>query len=266
MPPRGAHGYEATREAARVRGELAKEMINPEQIQRADAERIALNGLRTFFDTRYVSKLLSDKHAVSAKDQRFVKLQAESIRYCLQQAIAYRAAALTSTFSRPPLTYYSILSLALSEILFKRDGTYRLAKLRENHGHHGLELVPVLAPRALRGEIPLSALSARRIGNGTFPVWCQTARHPGIFGQHTEIRSTGRKSGLRTLAQPTPMSDLPELFTLRDLASCCPAIYGESSDLGIQSRLARATITSDHYFDTNTAVLDVIIRTLRFSG
>jgi len=45
------------------------------------------------------------------------------------------------------------------------------------------------------------------------------------------------------------MSDLPELFTLRDLASCCPAIYGESSDLGIQSRLARATITSDHYFE-----------------
>jgi hypothetical protein len=37
-----------------------------------------------------------------------VKLQAESIRYCLQQAIEYRDAALASTFSRPTLVYYSI--------------------------------------------------------------------------------------------------------------------------------------------------------------
>jgi hypothetical protein len=231
-------------------------MISPQQIQRADAERVALSGLRSFFDTQYVSKLLSDKHAVSAKDKHLVTLQAESIRHCLQQAIEYRDAALASTFSRPTLTYYSIMSLALCEILFKRDGTYRLAKLRERHGHHGLELM-VQLPRALRGEIPLGDLSARRLQKGTFPVWYETARASGTFGEHSERRTGGFTTGLQALSQPVPLSGLPERLTLMDLACCCPTIHAESDDLGIQSRLARATITSLRNYDTN--VLDVII-------
>jgi hypothetical protein len=63
-------------------------MIDPQQIQRADAERLTLNGLQSFLDTQYVPKLLSDKHAVSAKNKHFVRLQAESIRSLLNKDYA----------------------------------------------------------------------------------------------------------------------------------------------------------------------------------
>jgi hypothetical protein len=133
---------------------------------------------------------------VPAAKQHFVKLQAESIRYCLQQALEYREAAPASTFTRPTLVYYSIMSLALCEILFKRDGTYRLAKLRERHGYHGLEL-SVQTPAALRGEVALNTLSPRRLQTGTLPVWCATARSPGLFGKHTAILAASRTIGLQ---------------------------------------------------------------------
>jgi hypothetical protein len=233
-------------------------MIVPQRIPKADVERIAVGGLRSFFDVESVTKLLSEKHSVAASERHFVKLQAESIRYCLQQAMEYRDAALASTFSRPTLVYYSIMSLALCEILFKRDGSFRLAKLRQQHGHHGLEL-SVQTPAAFRGEVALEALSVRRLHTGTFAVWYETARSAGLFGDHSVIQGTGRTTGLRSLTNQSPLSNVPERVTLLDLARSCPTVYAESADLEIQSRLARATLESSHNRNAKTVTLNVTI-------
>jgi hypothetical protein len=62
-------------------------VMNPVIITRADAERIALRGLQSFFDVEAVGKVLSEKHNVPAKELHFAKMQAQSLKDCLQQAL-----------------------------------------------------------------------------------------------------------------------------------------------------------------------------------
>jgi hypothetical protein len=232
--------------------------INPQNILREEAERVAIAGLRSFFNIERVTRLLAERHSVPAKDRHFVQLQAESIRYCLQQALEYRDAALASTFSRPTLVYYSIMSLALCEILFKRDGRFRLAKLREAHGHHGLNF-SVQVPPSFKGDVPLVGLSAERLTSGTFAVWFETARHPGFFGTYVDVRGAGKTTGLRQLGAPSPLIEVPERLSLLDLACSCPTMHFEAHNLGIQSQLARATVEVTNYRDQKTVTLDLII-------
>jgi hypothetical protein len=234
-------------------------MFDPQLVPRADAERLALRGLQSFFNTETVTQLLCERHSVPASQAHFVRLQAESIRYCLQQALEYREAALASTFSRPTLVYYSVMSLALSEILFKRDGEFRLAKLRENHAHHGLEF-SVQIPAVLRGEVALGSLSARRLPRGTFAVRHETTKSPGLIGTVIEIKGQGQTSGLRQIGLPGPLiGDVAQRLTLLDLAQICPAIHTESHDLGLKSQLARASLEVTRNLDNNMSTLKVIV-------
>jgi len=251
--PHCVRGLILTR-GSRLRGSL----VQPVVIPRADVERTAIGGLRSFLNIEHVTDLLCQKHSVSIKDRHFVRLQAESIRYCLQQALEYRDAALASVFSRPTLVYYFVMSAALCEILFKRTGEFRLAKLRERHGHHGLDLL-IDTPGALRGEVTMDDLSVQHRDTGTFPVWHETALSPGVFGTLTEIVGQGRTSGLREMAPPSVLTGLPARISLRELASCCPTIYSEAADLGIELRVARATLEYTRNLDAKTNTIDVII-------
>jgi hypothetical protein len=219
----------------------------PQKIAQIDTERIGLRGLRSFFNIDHVTKLLCERHRIASKDQHFARLQAESIRHCLQQALEYREAALAGSFTRPTLTYYSIMSFALCEILFKRDGNSRLSKLREKHSHHGLDF-SVQVPKGFRSAIALDALSVEARKNGTFAVWHESSSYPGLFGKVIQITGTGRVIGLQELAIAEDITRSLNKLTLLHLALGCPAIYTDCNDLGIASRLARASveITQDH--------------------
>jgi hypothetical protein len=96
-----------------------------------------------------------------------------------------------------------MMSFALCEILFKRDGTFRLDKLREHHAHHGLEL-SFANPAGLKGEVKLDALSVRKASRGTFPVWHETARHPPLIGKSKEIHGSVQTTGPRALTGGAP--------------------------------------------------------------
>jgi hypothetical protein len=234
-------------------------MAIPQLLTRADAERLALRGLQSFFNTENVTQLLCERHAVPASQRHFVRLQAESIRYCLQQAMEYREAALAGTFSRPTLVYYSLMSLALTEILFKKDGEFRLAKLRENHAHHGLEF-SVQAPASFRGEVALDSLSVRLLQRGTFAVWHTIAKQPGLVGTYVEIKGEGQSKGPRQIGSPGPfIGDVAQRLSLLDLAQSCPAIHAESGDLGLNSQLARASIDVTRNHDSKTVTLRAIV-------
>lgn len=231
--------------------------IQPHQITRADAEQIALRGLQSFFNVNWLAELLADKHKVTAKDRHFVKMQAESIKYCLQQALEYRSAALTSSFSRPTLVYYSMMSFALCEVLFKGNGDYRLQKLREKNAHHGLDFA-VRAPNKFRGDVSIDDLSAKPLQKGTFAIWHKMSRQVGIFGEYIEIAGGGQTTKMRQIGSAGPLELLPKSLGLRDLAQNCAAIYWQSGDMGLSSRLVRATLQSTSNNNNRTHSLKVI--------
>src|SRR5215469_15549569 len=108
------------------------------QISNTDLERFGWTGLRRFHNVEVVQTAISDLHKVSRNNPN-VKKQATQIRYCLQQAREYfDAAKVVSLATKPTLLYYSIMNLALAEILVKQDGNSSLDKAREQHRHHGL--------------------------------------------------------------------------------------------------------------------------------
>jgi hypothetical protein len=103
-----------------------------------DLERFGWAGLRRFHNVEFVQTLISHLHKFPRNNQN-VKKQATQIRYCLQQAREYfDAAKAVSLVTKPVLLYYSIMNLALAEILLKQDGNSSLDKSRDQHKHHGL--------------------------------------------------------------------------------------------------------------------------------
>jgi hypothetical protein len=80
-------------------------------------------GLRRFQNVDYVAELIRARTGAPAAQRANIRKQATQIRYCLVQAKEYcDAAATVSLATKPNLLYYSIMSLALAEILFKQDG------------------------------------------------------------------------------------------------------------------------------------------------
>ncbi len=107
-------------------------------IPATDLERFGWTGLRRFHNVEAIQTKISDLHRVPRNNQN-VKKQANQLRYCLQQAREYFDAAKTvSRATKPVLLYYSVMNLALAEILLKQDGNSSLDKAREQHRHHGL--------------------------------------------------------------------------------------------------------------------------------
>jgi len=202
-----------------------------------------MRGLKSFTNVEFVTDVLCEKHKVPASQRPNVRSQAESIRSCLQQGLEYRDAAIASDFSRPTLIYYSIMSLALCEILFKRDANYRLGKLREKHAHHGLDFSFQGGSRYQ--QISASDLAVRPLDKGTFHVWYETSEDRGTWGEVRTIeQGGGQTSGLRMFAHPAPGLRRYNFqrVDLTRLAQNCPGLFYESSDLGISLAFARVSL------------------------
>jgi hypothetical protein len=91
-------------------------------VGRGDIARNMWNGLRKFHHVPLVTSEIIREFDPPKSQINNVKKQATQIRQCLIQAREYRdAAAIVSLSTRPLLLYYSIMSLALAQILLKSD-------------------------------------------------------------------------------------------------------------------------------------------------
>jgi YaaC-like Protein len=176
-------------------------LTSAELAPRVDASRFAWAGLRRFQNVHFVEEVITSLHGVTAKHKQNVRKQATQIRYALTQAKEYFDAAATVTLAtKPNLLYYSIMSLALAEILLKQTGESSLDKAREQHDHHGL----VLQVRDTSNDVDLTTASAslraqpliRNNGErfGTFELWHRSCREMPICGTE-RIYDTSTGSG-----------------------------------------------------------------------
>ena len=105
-------------------------ITNAARLSVRDPERFSWGELRRFHNVEAVQTLISDIHKAPRSDPN-VKKQATQIRYCLQQAREYfDSAKAVSLVTKPVLLYYSIMNLALAEVLLKQDGNSSLDKAR----------------------------------------------------------------------------------------------------------------------------------------
>lgn len=138
-----------------------------------------------------------EKHKILEKHRGNVVKQATQIRQCLIQAREYKDAAdVTSLATRPLLLYYSLMSLALAQILFKGSGVDSLDAARGEHAHHGLTFT---VSSLTKGDFELTAAShliakpmiAEGRRRGTFELWHRTAREDPVVGERTRITGSG---------------------------------------------------------------------------
>ena len=179
-----------------------------EVIPNTSASDHAWAGLRRFQNVQFVETAISRLHGVSKAQAQNVKKQATKIRYSLIQAKEYFDATASLTLAtKPNLLYYSIMSLAIAEILIKQTGSSSLDKAREQHEHHGLMLRVGNTPQNVdlqKASASLVALPLIRDNEerfGTFELWHRSSREMPICGlettQHTEMR--GESHAFRVL-------------------------------------------------------------------
>jgi hypothetical protein len=143
-----------------------------------DAARYAWAGLGRFQNVPFVEEQICRLHNLGKADRQNERKQAKQIRYTLIQAKEYfDAAAIVTLATKPNLLYYSIMSLAIAEVLFKQTGASSLDAARAQHRHHGLQLRVTNTPQDADLETASAALIAepliRANGDrfGTFELW-----------------------------------------------------------------------------------------------
>lgn len=160
-------------------------------IQTSDVTKFSWNGLRRFHNQKYCSDKLAHIHNIDSKHKKNVNKQSQKIRVCLAQAYEYYQASHAVTLAtRPTLLYYSIMHLALAEVLMKHTGDGSLDRARQEHRHHGLtanitgkfnpDLSLETSSRRLRAEPTIWTCEERR---GTFELWHRTSREMPILGE-----------------------------------------------------------------------------------
>jgi hypothetical protein len=145
----------------------------------------AWSALRVFRNEEHTAAAIIKAHDLPEKFKDNARKQARQIRQCLIQAEEYaRAAECVTSSTRPALQYYSLVSLATAEILFKGTGDLSLDKARSEHGHHGLALSISPISNKTPGAVDLVAKPAvfgsRR--SGTFELWHRLSRPNPICG------------------------------------------------------------------------------------
>jgi YaaC-like Protein len=106
----------------------------------ADLNKFAWSRLQRYHNTEWVQKRLIEIHKIETKFHHFAINQAKDISFCIKQAKEYFKAASISDISVSPLLYYyGITSLSTALILFLKTGDFRIEKIREKFGSHGLK-------------------------------------------------------------------------------------------------------------------------------
>jgi hypothetical protein len=220
-----------------------------------DASSHAWAGLRRFQNVPFVEDVISRLHGISKAHAQNVRKQATQIRYTLIQAKEYFDAAASVTLAtKPNLLYYSIMSLAIAEILMKQGGLSSLDKAREQHRHHGLTLrvastsQKVDLQTAAESLVALPLIRDNGARFGTFELWHRSCREMPICGvattRHGDV--AGESHAFRALLHSedvrlplVPKNGLSLLDCLRGLPGMLEFLPG----YGITPRIVRGNLT-----------------------
>ena len=231
-------------------------------IRTGDAADYAWKDLRRFQNVTFVEREIVRLHELDKRWHQAAQKQAAQLRYCLTQAREYfEAAAAVSLATKPTLLYYSIMSLALAEILMKQSGMSSLDKAREQHRHHGLLFKHQPKP-AVRSK-PLADAAAELVATpmespngerkGTFELWHQSCREMPLAGVLREHLPNGTSSGFRILmsSEDDPLDPVPTKgLSLYDCLAALPGMAEYVGAQGVASRTLRAGLTVDVYKNT----------------
>jgi hypothetical protein len=234
----------------------------------ADISGYAWNSLRRFHHIPTTVERISSLHKLDEKQSVNARKQAQQIRDCLIQSREYRDAAnINSLATKPVLLYYSIMSLALAEILLKGDGMSSLEKARGENAHHGLELKLNPVPKgaydlartagALRAK-PMIVGNRRR---GTFELWHRYAREDPVGGQVVTHSDGGTINSFRVLlvGEDERLGELPaQGISLLDCFKGSPSSFSWVSQFGVEPNVVRSnfsqTIKTDGAVTTKLVV------------
>lgn len=234
----------------------SKIIINAKIFDNSDVAEYSWSRLLKYQNIAHTTLAIVKLHQIEKRHEQNAQTQAKQIKFCLVQAREYALAATTvSAATRPVLLYYSIMSLALAEILFKQTANSRLQKLREDHGCHGLTLSLGAPPTTLATLADAAALMIARQQTdkhgkpkGTFEVWRRSAREYPVVGEFTRASGTGQHTGAIVLmtASKDPLAPLPANgLSLIDCLNSLPYMADTLADLGSELRMIRATATSE---------------------
>lgn len=213
-----------------------------------EVAKFAWSSLRVFRNVEHTAKAIQDAHSIPEKGMANARKQARQIRHCLIQAEEYALAAdAVTSATRPTLQYYSMMSLATAEVLFKGTGAVSIDKARQDHGHHGLTLK---VASTAEGTITASGLLARPAlfgggeRKGTFELWHQHSRLNPICGAVDRQVPTGAIIKMPTAllmksgdTPPAPMSD--EGVTLLQCIQHIPGLSGHVQNFNVSPLTAR---------------------------
>ena len=226
-----------------------------DKISSENIQNFAWSGLRQYHNIRITAEQHARLHNVSPTAQN-IKKQAAQLRDCLLQAKEYYDASKVVTLAtKPVLMYYSVLSLAIAEILMKNNGDLSLDRARIDHNHHGLNFRTDLT----KGDIPDLNHSAQRLRAvpsvrkdatgrlqrfGTFEIWHRGAREYPVSG-YTEFVNQNdlfRQVTFRSILHPSD-DMLMQLgssgVSLLDCVKYIPSLILVLNRLGIKSSSVR---------------------------
>lgn len=221
------------------------------EIRTPDLPRFAWSGLQRFQNVDYVEEQIVHIHNLGTKQRSNARKQATQIRYCLIQAREYfNAATAVSLATKPNLLYYSIMSLALAEILLKQTGLSSLDKARAEHRHHGLTLHTQLtgsndlsvAASAL-GAFPL-VINGNR--SGTFDLWHRSCRELPITGEVLTVGTGAERMNHELIFIPADqrLSLIPNSgISLLDCLRSLPGMLDYLSLNALIPRILRGKVT-----------------------
>ena len=231
----------------------------------------AWSHLRRFHNVAFVQDEIVRLHKVDARHRKDAQKQATQIRYCLTQAREYYdAAAIVSLATKPTLLYYSIMSLALAEILLKQGGMSSLDKARQQHRHHGLlfQYRPKggpadksLANAALEPSARISLeLVAREWGHSSCGI--KSSQRCPSAGWLLICCLGVRQKATKCLLGPSD-TQLPELpkagLSLFDCLTSLPGMFEYISLQQIESRVLRGKVTAQTDLSGQTTTIQITL-------
>lgn len=204
-------------------------------------------GLRLYQNEEVASNRLIYKHQLIDKQTANAKKQARQLKYCLQQAQEYWAAANTAAVATRPLQlYYCSQSLAMSQILWNGDGDSSLDRLRQSEAHHGLSFYwtgKKFEPDDLGRLIARPhEVSGRR--KGTFDVWHRFAREGNLVGKERDLIRNTEKVGvlLHASSERLPLIQSNGISFL-ELISSLPQMESALNSIGLRTKTIRGTLS-----------------------
>jgi hypothetical protein len=225
-------------------------------VSSTDASGHAWAGLRRFQNVQFVADVISRLHGVCKSHAQNVRKQAAQIRYTLIQAREYFDAAGSVTLAtKPNLLYYSIMSLAIAEILLKQSGLSSLDKARGQHKHHDLTLrvastsqnVDLQEASESLIAVPLIRDNGERFG--TFELWHRSCREMPICGitttQHRDIGGESQAFRPLLLSDDVRPPLVPENgLSLLDCLRGSPGLLDFLPQYDITPRILRGKLTA----------------------